>query len=168
VGGILATAEPKFSLAARTQAFPGAHAIWALRAGRSVRNFCRARVFPSRALNKTCPSTLGGTPRGFPKPRPRAPPQAVDSRAGFSFWRKTNNGTGRRPDVDNRRRGWNSRPDRLLDTSACDSVRNQSSPYCHGIKGRGIPATPGAPTGRRISNMIRRFDLAGALTAAAC
>jgi len=48
--------------------------------------------------------------------------------------------TGRRPNVDNRRRSWNSRPDRLLDTSACDSVRNQSSPYGHGIKGRGIRA----------------------------
>jgi hypothetical protein len=48
--------------------------------------------------------------------------------------------TGRRPNVDNRRRSWNSRPDRLLDTSACDSVRNQSSAYGHGIKGHGIRA----------------------------
>ena len=32
------------------------------------------------------------------------------------------NGTGGRPHVDNRHRGWNSRPDRLLDTAACDSV----------------------------------------------
>src|SRR5215510_125090 len=34
--------------------------------------------------------------------------------------------TERRPNVDNRRRGWNSRPDRLLDTSACDSVLSRN------------------------------------------
>ena len=33
----------------RTQAFPGAYALRAGRAGRSVRNLCHARVFPLRS-----------------------------------------------------------------------------------------------------------------------
>src|SRR5215831_15196177 len=71
---------------------------------------------------------------------PETPSLPTHARAGSRFGERQTTGQGGRPDVDNRRRGWNSRPDRLLDTSACDSVRNQSSPYGHGIKGRGIRA----------------------------
>ena len=60
--------------------------------------FAAPVYFLCGALNKTSSNdTRRNRHEGSRNPAPGHPPQAVDSRAGFSFWRKTNNGTGRAP-----------------------------------------------------------------------
>jgi hypothetical protein len=53
----------------------GAHALWAVCAGRSVRNLCRARVFPLRSPSiKRHPTTLGRNRHEGSRAPPWAPP----------------------------------------------------------------------------------------------
>jgi hypothetical protein len=57
------------------QVFPGANALRAVRAGRSVRNLCRATVLPKRSP----PAKLRRN-EGLPRPRPGLLPTWAGSR----------------------------------------------------------------------------------------
>ena len=109
---------------------------------RRRRNFSRAREFAEVEPSPPCPPRQM---RGFPRPRP------LGIRAGFSFGERQTLGTrlsaralimlgrgreagwaalqGRSPHADNRRPGSNSRPDRLLDSSAYNSVLLRSPSF---------------------------------------
>jgi hypothetical protein len=60
----------------RAQVFPGADALWAIRAGRSVRNLLRPYEFPRRSPHSVVANLQWA---------PETPP-AMTARAGFSFW----------------------------------------------------------------------------------